>query len=238
MLLSLVIPAFNEASVIGDTVRNLQEVLTSANIEHEFVVVNDNSNDRTEQELQTLKRQLDNFFYFNNNGASGYGNAVRLGLTQARGAGIAIVMADGSEEPEDVITFYHKLQEGYDCVFGSRFLRDGLIDKRYPPLKLWLNRMGNRFVALIFSTQYDDISNAFKMYRHNVIRAIMPTQSQFFELNLELPLKAIILGYRYAIVPNRWRPREGGVSTFRPFCTIYQCLPIIRSCYRMKRGRA
>jgi dolichol-phosphate mannosyltransferase len=213
-MLSVVIPAHNEEGHIGETLEGVVAALEAAEIRHEILVVNDNSTDGTEKIVCNLAREVSAVRCVCNDPPSGFGFAVRRGLADFQGDAVAIFMADGSDDPSDLVAFYRKLQEGYDCVFGSRFSRGGrVID--YPPLKLVLNRLGNRFIQLLFRISSDDTSNAFKMYRRTVIAGIQPLLAQHFNLTVELPLKSIVRGYRYAVVPNSWINRKEGVSKFR-----------------------
>jgi len=213
-MLSVVIPAHNEEGHIRETLEGVVAALEAAEICHEILVVNDNSTDRTEKIVRDFARETPSVRCLSNDPPNGFGFAVRRGLADFRGDAVAIFMADGSDVPSDLVVFYRKLQEGYDCVFGSRFSHGGrVID--YPPLKLVLNRLGNRFIQLLFHISSDDISNAFKVYRRTVIAGIQPLLAQHFNLTVELPLKSIVRGYRYAVVPNAWINRKEGVSKFK-----------------------
>ena len=213
-LLSVVIPAHNEEGTIADTVHSFTRTLREAGIAYEIVVINDSSTDGTERQLATLSAEDPGVRYLNNPPPNGFGLAVRHGLTEFRGDAVAIVMADGSDDPNDLVRFYRKLQSGYDCVFGSRFIRGGrVID--YPKHKLILNRMANFLVRVLFLLGYNDVTNAFKLYRRTAIAGVQPILSKHFNLTVELPLKCIIRGYRYAVLPNSWRNRKAGVSKLR-----------------------
>ena len=144
----------------------------------------------------------------------GFGNAVVTGLESFRGDAVCVVMADASDEPRDVVAYYRKLEEGFECVFGSRFLRGSEV-KGYPVHKLILNRLANGFIRALFRLELNDTTNAFKCYRREVIDGISPILSRHFNLTVELPLKAIVRGYSYAIVPIRWRGRTTGVSKLK-----------------------
>jgi dolichol-phosphate mannosyltransferase len=212
--LSVVIPAHNEAGQILQTVKGLHAALSQAAIQHEIVIINDNSSDETENILKALSQELPEVHYHNALPPHGFGFAVRLGLSIFRGDTVVIVMADGSDSPADVVKFYHTLQQGYDCVFGSRFSRGAeVID--YPWFKLALNRLGNTMIRSLFMFRYNDTTNAFKMYRRKVIAGIQPLLSYHFNLTVELPLKAITRGYSYAVVSNSWYNRKEGVSKFK-----------------------
>lgn len=213
-MLSVLIPAHNEEGQIADTVRGIIEALDQVGIDHEVLVVNDGSTDATKEVLETLQADLPTLRYCDNPPPNGFGFAVRRGLAEFRGSAVAIMMADASDSPEDLVAFYHKLREGYDCVFGSRFIRGGQVHD-YPLLKLVLNRLGNTLIRLLFFTRYNDLTNAFKLYSRHTVAGLQPLLSHHFNLTVELPLKAIVRGYRYAVVPNTWRNREKGVSKFK-----------------------
>jgi len=213
-MLSVVIPAHNEEGHIADTVRSLVDALIAAEIVHEILVVNDNSVDQTEEVLKQLAKELPSMRYVNNPPPNGFGFAVRSGLALFAGDTVAVVMADGSDSPHDVVTLYRKIQEGYDCAFGSRFVRGGKVED-YPWPKLILNRLGNLLISCLFLFRYNDITNAFKMYRRRVIAGLQPLLAYHFNLTVELPLKAIVRGYSYCVVPNTWRNRKEGISKFK-----------------------
>jgi dolichol-phosphate mannosyltransferase len=213
-MLSVVIPAHNEEDHIRATVERVVAALEAATIRYEVLVVNDNSVDGTETIVRDLARTNPSVQCVSSPPPNGFGFAVQRGLTDFRGDTVAIFMADGSDAPADLVTFYRKLQAGYDCVFGLRFNRGGRVVD-YPILKLVLNRLGNRFIQVPFRIACDDISNAFKMYRRTVIAGIQPLLAQHFNLTVELVLKSIVRGYHYAVVPNTWINREEGISKFR-----------------------
>lgn len=213
-LLSIVIPAHNEEGCIVSTVESIVETMEREKINYEILVVNDNSKDKTEELLQELNANNPHIRYVNNSPPNGFGFAVRCGLENFKGDAVAVVMADNSDSPENMVDYYRKLQEGYDCVFGSRFIRGGkVID--YPTHKLIVNRMANLFVQVLFGLKLNDTTNAFKMYRREVIEGIYPLISHHFNLTVEMPLKAIVRGYSYAIVPITWRNRTTGVSKLK-----------------------
>lgn len=212
MKLSVVIPAHNEEGCIEGTVRGLHTRLSAEEIEHEILVVNDNSSDRTEEILRSLQHEIESLRYVNNTPPHGFGFAVRCGLDHFTGDAVAIYMADASDRPEDLVKFYRILvRDEVDCVFGSRFIRGGRTYD-YPRLKLALNRAANTFVQLLFGLRYNDVTNAFKLYRRHVIDGARPLLSHHFNLTVELPLKAIVRGYSYRVVPNDWINRKAGVS--------------------------
>lgn len=213
-VLSIVIPAHNEEGCIVPTIQSISQLLEVERIAYEILVVNDNSRDRTEEILQQLSSQNSKVRYVNNYYPNGFGFAVRCGLENFQGDAVTIVMADSSDAPENIVDYYYKLQEGYDCVFGSRFIRGGkVID--YPPHKLIVNRLANLFIQILFGLNFNDATNAFKAYRREVIDGISPLLSHHFNLTVEMPLKAIVRGYSYTIIPITWRNRTTGLSKLK-----------------------
>jgi dolichol-phosphate mannosyltransferase len=214
MTLSILIPVRNEEAAIRSTVRELHARLWAERIPHEFVVVDDHSTDCTTAVLDALASEIEGFRWIPNNDRPGYGYAVRTGLSAFLGDAVCIVMADASDDPADVVAYYRKLQEGYECVFGSRFMPGAKV-VNYPWQKLVLNRAANSFIDVVFRLKYNDTTNAFKCFRREVIDGIQPILSRHFNLTVELPLKAIVRGYSYTIVPTNWYGRTVGESKLR-----------------------
>jgi dolichol-phosphate mannosyltransferase len=212
--LSIVIPAYNEAESITDTVVRFHNVLENEQIHHEILVVNDNSKDNTLEVLADLQNTVTSLVITSNGGPNGFGNAVRWGLDRFSGDCVAIVMADLSDSPEDLVKFYRELEKGYDCVFGTRWSKGGKTFD-YPKHKLLFNRVFNNVVRILFRIKYDDCTNAFKLYRKETILGTKPYLSPHFNLTLEIPLKAIVRGYSYSVIPNTWQNRKYGKSNLK-----------------------
>jgi len=214
MKLSVVIPARDEEGSIQQTVAEIATALREERIPYEIVVVDDGSTDQTAACIRQSMERYPGVRLVSNTGRHGFGMAVRAGLAQAAGEAIAVMMADGSDSPEDLVRYYRKLQEGYDCAFGSRFIRGSKIVD-YPVHKLAINRMANWFIRMLFRLRYNDITNAFKCYRRQAIEGMQPLLSPHFNLTVEMPLKAIARGYSYAVLPIPWTNRKSGMSKLR-----------------------
>ena len=214
MKLSIIIPAKDEEGDIENTLISIHNILKTNNVEHEILIINDHSVDSTLEILSSLEKKIKELKIINNSGKPGFGLAIRQGLENYSGDIVAIVMADGSDSPKDLINFYFKSVKNYTCVFGTRFSSGGST-KDYPVLKYIMNRFFNNLVRLIFRIKYDDITNAFKVYTREAIEGSKPFLSNHFNLTLELPLKIIIRGYKYKIIPNSWKNRQAGVSKMR-----------------------
>jgi dolichol-phosphate mannosyltransferase len=212
--LSVVIPARDEEGCIAGTVSALADALSRNSIPHEIIVVDDGSRDGTMDEVARTAASHGGVRLVENTGPHGFGLAIRCGISRATGDAVAIVMADSSDDPADLVTYYKKLLDGYDCVFGSRFMRGGrVID--YPSHKLVLNRLANWFIKFIFRLDFNDTTNAFKCYRREAIAGMQPLISPHFNLTVEMPLKAIVRGFSYAVVPIKWTNRASGVSKLK-----------------------
>ena len=214
MKLSVVIPTHNEESCIKKTVLDLLYKLKKEVVNLEILVINDHSTDSTGLILQNLSRTHHEVRFIDNPYPNGFGFAVRTGLEHFSGDVVAVVMADASDDPKDVVKFFRKLEEGYDCIFGSRFSKGGKTYD-YPQIKLFINRLANLFISLLFGMRYNDTTNAFKMYRRETIEGLKPFLSHHFNLTVELPLKAITRGYSYAVLPNSWINRKTGQSKLK-----------------------
>ncbi len=213
-LLSIVIPARDEEGRVGATVEHLYVELRLHGIEHEIVVVDDGSMDGTWKTLQEASPRVPTLRPVQNTGEHGFGRAVSYGLDQARGDAMVVMMADESDDCRDVVRYWEVLNEGWDAVFGSRFVRGGgVVD--YPQHKLVLNRLANLFLRIIFRAPFNDFTNAFKAYRRKAIEGCQPFLSPHFNLTIEIPLKTIVRGYSWTVIPITWRNRRSGVSKLK-----------------------
>ena len=213
-LFSVVIPARDESESLPPTLRAIYAEFTRESIPHEIIVVDDGSRDTTWEVLQSLRSEIPTLVPVQNGGLNGFGRAVTVGLNCFKGDALVIMMADASDLPADAVRYWRALGEGFECVFGSRFLRRGdVID--YPPLKLFVNRMANLFIRLMFNIRLNDTTNAFKAYRRTAIEGCRPIMAPHFNLTVELPLKAIVRGYTWTVVPISWRNRKHGVAKLK-----------------------
>jgi len=209
--LSVVIPSHNEAGSIEGTVAEIATALEGAGVDYEVIVVDDASNDDTAAVVRAFAEGNPRVKYLHSHNPRGYGYTVRAGLDLFEGDAVAIVMADGSDDPEDLVRYHRVLAEGYDCAFGSRFIRGSAVHD-YPRFKLVLNRLVNWGIRMLFRSGYNDTTNAFKAYRREVIETVQPLLSNHFNLTVEIPLKAIVRGHTYKVVPISWRNRKEGES--------------------------
>ncbi|MFT3870265.1 MAG: glycosyltransferase family 2 protein [Nibricoccus sp.] len=214
-LYSVIIPARDEEESLPETLREIHSAFTAVNIPHEIVVIDDGSSDKTWSVLQSLKAEIPTLAPVQNPGPHGFGRAIIFGLNAMRGDACVIMMADASDSPADAITYWRLLNDqGYECAFGSRFMKGSQVVD-YPWLKLRVNRLANFLVRLGFRHGLNDTTNAFKAYRRTVIDGCRPLLSPHFNLTVELPLKAIVRGYSWAVAPISWKNRKHGVAKLK-----------------------
>ena len=213
-LLSVVIPARNEEGCICSTIEHLHLELRLHNIPHELVAVDDGSTDSTWKLLTDLRARLPELVPLKNEGLPGFGRAVIWGLDRMKGDAVVIMMGDESDDCRDVVRYWEELNRGWDCVFGSRFVKGGgVID--YPKIKLLINRLANFFLKTLFAIRLNDTTNAFKAYRREVIEGCRPLIAPHFNLTVELPLKAVVRGFSWTVIPITWRNRRTGEAKLR-----------------------
>ena len=228
--LSVVIPAHNEEQNIGPCLDELlAELVDRHAVDAEVVVVADDCRDGTEAAVRQRMLRWPMVRLVRHHPPRGFGRAVRCGLSFARGEVIVPYMADRSDAPEDVLLYLKTIRSGYDCAFGSRFVTGGGV-RNYPRFKLLVNRVVNTAVRLLFWTRFNDLTNAFKAYRREVIAACAPYRACHFDITLEMSLTALAAGYRIQQVPIRWEGRTHGTSHLRLramgrryLCTLLVC---------------
>ncbi len=216
-LLDIIIPARNEEGNLHKSVSSL-----IAAIEPEFsstyriILVNDNSTDETKKEITKLQKEFKkvSFLAVTRTSNPGFGNAVRDGLKNVEAEYFTLIMADASDDPDDLRKIMHIIRNNrVDAVFTNRFKKGGnALD--YPFFKKLANRIANLTIALLYTTKFTDLSNAFKVIRSSLIKDKQIT-SENFELTAELALTALTSGRIFREIPITWHGRTKGVSKFK-----------------------
>ena len=210
-MLSIIIPVRNESDNLDTIINHYSKNLK--NLDYEVLIINDFSKDNTLEKARDLFKSKN--FKILDNKKKGLGGAINLGIKEANGSNIAIMMADQSDDINDLIKYNTLINENkYDAILGSRFLKGSKVTN-YPLQKLILNRFFNYFVGFIFWNNYNDYTNAFKIYKKKTLEEIAPLISESFNIFLEIPLKIISRKYKYKIIPINWTGRTKGVSKFK-----------------------
>jgi dolichol-phosphate mannosyltransferase len=212
ILLSILIPVRNEEENVNIISK---EIITKISIQsYEILFINDFSEDNTERELIKLNTPNTKVVYYNNI-KKGLGGAIDLGIQKSRGDYVCIMMSDSSDTVEDLNTYYNIISNyNLDAVFGSRFIKGGKT-VNYPLLKMILNRLGNLLAKFLLWTDLNDFTNGFKIYKRDSLLKLYPLVSESFNIFFELPLKLIIRGFKYKIIPISYYNRTVGEAKFK-----------------------
>ena len=211
MKVSIIIPIRNEELVLKKIIEKLENKLS--NLPYEIIFINDYSTDNTFSLLQELIRNKNQINLYNNK-RKGLGGAITEGINKSTGELICIMMSDLSDDIEDFKKYYKIIkEENIDAVFGSRFINGSKVIE-YPKKKLVLNRIFNITTKLLFISDYNDFTNAFKIYKKDALLKTFPLVSESFNIFLELPLKIVSRKMKYKIIPISWTNRKEGDSKF------------------------
>ena len=210
-MLSIIIPLRNEYENLDEIERQFNTSLNQ--ISHEVLLINDFSTDNTFLKAQEISKKNKNIILIDND-RKGLGGALNLGIANAKGDYICIMMADFSDDINDLKKYYNLIySKKLDAIFGSRFIRGSKVIN-YPKQKYYLNRIFNFIVSIIFFNRYNDFTNAFKIYRSTVLKSFLPLVSESFNVFLEMPLKVISRGYTFEVMPISWTGRNKGEAKF------------------------
>ena len=214
MSLSILIPCRNEKHTISYSIKLLIKKISSKIKNYEIIVINDFSSDNTLKIISKLSKKYKVVKSINNK-RKGLGGAINLGIKNSSKDYIVIFMADLSDDIYDLIKYYKTIKKyNLDAVLGSRFIKKKSI-MNYPLKKLIYNRIFNLFVKIIFFSNYNDFTNAFKIYKKRSILQLMPFISENFNIFLEIPLKLIVRKKKYKIIPIKWKGRKLGKAKFK-----------------------
>ena len=213
--LQIAIPVYNEAGNIAYTLRQIEAKVVTP---HYIYIVYDFDEDNTIPVVKEFIREqkAENVFLVKNKYGKGVLNAIRTGFDSTQEGVVLVVMADSSDDMSIVDTMFEKINQGYDIVCGSRYMRGG---KQIggPRFKKFLSRTADISLHLITGIPTHDATNSFKMYRKSVLDDIEIESSGGFEIGMEIVVKAFLKGYKITEVPSTWRDRTAGKSQFRLF---------------------
>jgi dolichol-phosphate mannosyltransferase len=211
-LLSIVIPAYNEAAYIGNLLEQIAQVDTRAlGFEKEVLVVNDGSTDATESIARGFESSGVKCFTQVPN--QGKGRAVRRGIGEAAGDYILVQDADLEYDPADYLPILRALETGADCVYGSRVLgqfRKGGWTGRHPSQGLgpWMaGVILSVWTFLLYGRWISDTLTAYKLYPAKILKA-MKLETSGFETDHEITAKLIRSGLKIVEVPISYHPRS------------------------------
>ena len=213
MSLSIIIPVHNEFRQLRVTIKKLLTLKKKINFE--IIFIDDFSLDGSYELIKKFQKKTNLIKVFKNP-KKGLGSAIETGIRKSRKTYICIFMCDLSDDINDIKKYYKTITKNrkLDAVLGTRFSKDSKVSN-YPFLKLFLNRVANNIIKLIFFSDYNDFTNAFKIYKRKTLIKLLPIVSENFNVFLELPLKIVTRNYFYKVIPISWKGRKIGVSKFK-----------------------
>jgi glycosyltransferase involved in cell wall biosynthesis len=217
MLLSVVIPVFNEEPTIADVIKRLKTTLQNTGLKHELIVVDDCSTDNS---LQASKNKGAQLYSLNTHMGKGY--ALRAGFTKAKGEIIATIDSDGSHRPEELPRLLTPiLQDQSDFVIGSRYLAD----KPTPGRKL--NAIGvrlfNALIKVFTRTKVTDSQSGYRVMKSKILENLQ-LKSGEYEIESEMLVKTARRGFRIKEVPISFEQRTYGRSRLDPIVDGFKIL--------------
>lgn len=209
--LSIIIPARNEEETIVSTINNLLKYI--APNQTEIIVVDDHSTDRTEEVVSIISKKIFGVRLVKNMNDVGFANALKTGFKHATGEFVLPVMADGCDDPETIPQMLEMADAGYDLVCGCRYMKGG---KKIggPMLQGFFSRLVCQSLHYLAGIPTRDISNAFKLYRRQILQNISLKENGF-AISMEAALKFYFNGYKICDVPTKWYGRKKGKSKFK-----------------------
>jgi glycosyltransferase involved in cell wall biosynthesis len=211
--LQIAIPVYNEAENITQTLGQIETMVT---VPHSILIIYDFDEDDTIPVVKELikERKAEHIFLVKNKYGMGVLNAIRTGFDSIEDGAILVVMADSSDDLSIADAMFAKINQGYDVVCGSRYMRGGQ-QIGGPKLKKFLSRTAGTSLHLLTGIPTHDATNNFKMYRKSLLNAIKIESHGGFEIGMEIAIKAFLKGYRMVEIPSIWRERVAGKSRFR-----------------------
>ena len=168
MLISIILPAYQEAKNLINIIPVLIDVLKGMSVSYEILVIDtmipmDNTED--------VCRQFEHCFYIPRENGNAYGDAIRTGFAKSTGDYVVVMDADGSHNPEDIARFYKKIsRENFDLIIGSRYCVGGSTDNGFI-LRL-MSRILNFSYKIMFGLKVNDVSDSFRMYKGIQVREL------------------------------------------------------------------
>jgi dolichol-phosphate mannosyltransferase len=205
MLLSVIIPCYNEEAVLRTTHERLSSVLKEMNVDYELIFINDGSRDRTQEilaELQLFDPRIRVMLLSRN---FGHQIAVTAGLEEAAGAAVVIIDADLQDPPEVIPQMVQLWREGNEVVYGMRDEREG--ESRF---KLWTAKIFYRLINRLSETKMPLDAGDFRLLDRRVVEVInaMPERARF--------LRGMVswAGFRQIPLHYSRAPRHAGDSKY------------------------
>jgi len=216
-LLNIIIPAYNEGENIKETIHEIENKIKTPNKIH---IICDYDKDNTIPVVRELMKSRNSIKLLKNKHGKGFTNAIKTGFASIDAGVVLVAMADLADDFNKVDAMFAKINEGYDIVCGSRYMKGGkqIGGSR---LKQFFSRTAGVSLYYLLGIPTHDVTNSFKMYKKSVLNNLEIESSGGYELGMEIIIKAFLNGYRITELPSTWRDRKVGKSRFK----LWQWLP-------------
>lgn len=214
--INIIIPVYNE----GDNIlKVLNQIADQINYNFKVYIVYDSDNDTTIEPVKKFSNNMSNIFLIKNIYGFGGLNAIKTGFMKVNGGVTVLIMADLVDEISLINIMFNKIEEGYDIVCGSRYMKGG---KQIGGIlfKKILSRLAGISLHFIIKIPTHDISNSFKMYRTEIIQEFKPQSKAGFEITVELIIKSYLAGYKITEIPTTWTDKSYSNSRFQLFAWL------------------
>ena len=212
LLISVVIPAYNEGPNLGLVLRDTNNILQNMGFPYEIIVVNDGSQDNTADVARKHGVIL-----INNAENLGKGAALIKGFRRAKGSIVVTMDADGSHRAEDIPFLLSPMLNGgsVEAILGSRFVDD--VGRRSTSnLHLIGNRIINALILMSTGRYISDSQSGFRAYKKNALGKIA-LHSTGFDIESEMTIKMLKKGFTIMEIPIRVDPRRNGFTRINSF---------------------
>lgn len=229
-VLSIIIPVFNEEKSFPKTYKEIKKYVTT---QHTISVVYDFDEDNTVPVAKKLQKKDKNLILIKNKLGRGPLNALKAGFSSVKKGPVLVVMADLSDDLEDVDKMLELYEAGADIVCGSRYVRGGK-QVGGPFIKRLLSRLAGVSLYYVRGLPTHDITNNFKMYDKKILGSTNIESTKGFCIAMEITIKAFLKGAVIKEVPTTWRDRTEGEANFKLWSWLPQYLKWYLYAFRLK----
>lgn len=209
--LSIIIPSRNEEEVILATLKSLKE---KVKIPHEIIIVDDSSDKTPKLVNKYIKTHKNVKIISGKPNTVSFSKAIKIGMKEAKTDFAVVVMADLCDDPKTINRMHKKMGEGWDIVCGSRYAKGGK-KKGGPFVQSFFSFLVCISLHYLVGVKTKDVSNAFKMYRKEIIDKIVIGPSNGVETSMIMTLQAHFKDMKITEIPTSWKGRTKGKSKFK-----------------------
>ena len=219
--LSVIIPAYNEANRLSQTLYLLNDYLTKKDYLYEIIVVNDGSTDNTSTVVRNLSKKIFNLKLIDNRKNKGKGAAVRQGILSAKGEYRLFMDADDSTSIEYFTKMVPYFKSSYDVVIASRGVKGAILDPRQSLIRELLGKLGNIIIQIVLLPGITDTQCGFKCFSSGAAKQIFRFQRvNGWGFDIEVLSLAKKLGFNIKEIPVVWKNAKGSKVKWSSYLSV------------------